>query len=58
MNFIAAMLLLNFDDEEVAFWSLVKILLPRDKLHPGLNTYGMHNWRMCFVPTMEKILSL
>jgi Rab-GTPase-TBC domain len=58
MNFITAMLLLNIKDEEEAFWCLVMILLPRDQPHPVYNIKGIHNWRMCFSPTMEKIMVL
>jgi len=58
MNFITAMLLFNIDDEEDVFWCLVKIMMPRDPPHPTIKVRGLHNWRMCFVPSMEKTLAM
>jgi hypothetical protein len=58
MNFIAAMLLLNINDEEDAFFCLIMILMPRDQAFSTTKIRGLHNWRLCFVPSMEKTLAL
>jgi hypothetical protein len=58
MNFLAAMLLINIIDEEDAFWCLVMIMMPRDPPHPPLKIRGLHNWRLAFVPTLEKTIAL
>lgn len=42
MNFIAAMLLMNIQDEEDSFWCLVYIMFPK-KGNFGIK--GKHNWR-------------
>jgi hypothetical protein len=58
MNFLAAMLLFNIIDEEDAFWCLVMIMMPRDPPHPPHKIRGLHNWRLVFVPTMEKTIEM
>ena len=57
MNFITAMLLFNIIDEEDVFWCLIMILMSNNR-HPVLKIRGRHNWRMCFVPSMEKVITL
>jgi len=58
MNLIAAMIILNTQYEEDAFWCLVHILMPPLKINTHNKIEGLHNWRMIFVPTMDKALEL
>jgi hypothetical protein len=53
MNFIAAMLLINIQDEEKAFWCLVSIMMPSSGGNLGLT--GLHNWRSCFDLEMSRV---
>lgn len=59
MNFIAAMLLLNIENEESAFWCLVSIMMP-SKLDgiTNIGITGLHNWRAVFDLEMSKVKAL
>ncbi len=59
MNFIAAILLLNIENEETAFWCLVSIMMP-SKLEGStkVGITGLHNWRAVFDLDMSKVKSL
>jgi hypothetical protein len=59
MSFIAAMILLNVQYEENAFWCFVYIMLPKKGLKTCLNVIkGKHNWRKMFIDGMPKVFSI